>query len=301
MRIIGDVPIFAAHDSADVWTHPTLFKLDVDGKARFMAGVPPDYFSKTGQVWENPVYDWPRMKADGFRWWIARIRAVLEMVDLVRIDHFRGFAAYWEIPGGHLTAEHGRWVPGPGIALFDALRSALGDLPLVAEDLGTITPDVDALREACGIPGSRVLQFGFSDNPESEHLPHNYPRDVVAYTGTHDNDTIVGWLHSRPPAGAADKEAEQVRRDREFALKYVHCRAPEEMHWDCVRAISASVAQTVIVPLQDVLGLGSEGRMNVPGTRVGNWTWRFRAGSLTDSIGQRLREITRIYGRLPGR
>ena len=299
VRILGDVPIFVAHDSADVWTHPAQFKLDAAGAPRVMAGVPPDYFSSTGQVWENPVYDWERMKADGFSWWIARIRAALEMVDVARIDHFRGFQACWEIPGGDQTAERGQWVPAPGRELFEALREAVGDLPLVAEDLGTITPDVDALRDACGFPGTRVLQFAFSEGSSGRDLPHNYPRNVVAYTGTHDNNTVVGWLGSRAGVDSTRSE-EQVRRECELALKYVGCRDRSEIHWDFIRAVFASVAHTAIVPIQDVLGLGSEARMNVPGTRTGNWAWRLRPGSISDEACARLREMTELYGRLPG-
>jgi 4-alpha-glucanotransferase len=298
IRILGDVPIFVAHDSADVWTLPAQFKLASDGSPRVMAGVPPDYFSPTGQVWENPVYDWDRMKADGFPWWIARIRTTLELVDVARIDHFRGFLAYWEIPGGDRTAERGQWVPAPGRELFEALRLALGDLPLVAEDLGTITPDVDALRDACGFPGTRVLQFAFAEDSTGRDLPHNYPRNVVAYTGTHDNNTVVGWLGSRAGEDSTRSE-EQVRRECELALKYVGCRDRNEIHWDFIRAIFASVAHTAIVPIQDVLGLGSEARMNVPGTRTGNWAWRLRPGSISDEACARLREMTELHGRLP--
>jgi len=298
VRILGDVPIFVAHDSADVWTHSSQFKLDASGAPRVMAGVPPDYFSPTGQVWENPVYDWDRIQADGFPWWIARIRATLEMVDVARIDHFRGFLADWEIPGGDPTAERGQWVPAPGRELFEALRQALGDLPLVAEDLGTITPDVDALRDACGFPGTRVLQFAFSENSSGRDLPHNYPRNVVAYTGTHDNNTVVGWLGSRAGVDSTRSE-EQVRRECELALEYVGCHDRNEIHWDFIRAVFASVAHTAIVPMQDVLGLGSEARMNVPGTRTGNWAWRLRPGSIPDEACARLREMTGLYGRLP--
>ena len=299
IRIFGDVPIFVAHDSADVWTHPDQFKLDARGAPRVMAGVPPDYFSSTGQIWENPVYDWDRMKADGFPWWIARIRAALDMVDVARVDHFRGFLASWEIPGGDPTAERGQWVTAPGRELFEALRAALGDLPLVAEDLGTITPDVDALREACGFPGTRVLQFAFSEDSTGRDLPHNYPRNVVAYTGTHDNNTVVGWIGSRAGVDSTRSE-EQVRRECELALKYVGCRDRKEIHWDFIRAVFASAAHTAIVPIQDVLGMGPESRMNVPGTRTGNWAWRLRPGSISDEACARLREMTELYGRLPG-
>jgi 4-alpha-glucanotransferase len=296
LRIIGDVPIFVAHDSADVWTNPEQFKLAQDGLPTVVAGVPPDYFSATGQYWGNPIYDWDRMKADGFKWWIERVRATLQMVDVARIDHFRGFAACWEIPGGHKTAERGQWVPAPGRELFTALANELGELPIIAEDLGVITPEVDQLRDDFGFPGMRVLQFAFGGDADDIHLPHNYHRNVVAYTGTHDNDTTVGWFHAG--AGAASTRTEnEINSEREFCKKYLHTSAAQ-IEWDFIRAVLSSVANTAIIPLQDVLGAGSEGRMNLPNSNEGNWSWRFAAGELTDDRRERLRSLSATYGRI---
>ena len=296
IRIIGDFPIFVAHDSADVWTNPELFKLDSHGKPIVVAGVPPDYFSATGQLWGNPLYDWERMKATGFKWWIERVRAVFELVDIARVDHFRGFAASWEIPGGDKTAERGKWVETPGRELFDSIRAALGELPIIAEDLGVITDDVIALREAFGFPGMRVLQFGFGGDPKtSVDLPHNYVRNVVAYTGTHDNDTAVGWFNSVPGEGSM-RTAQQIEEQRQFCLSYLDTN-DDEIHWDFIRAVWGSVADRAIAPLQDVLGLGSEARMNLPNSTQGNWSWRFESGMLTAQIAQRLKELNRLYGR----
>lgn len=295
IRIIGDAPIFVASDSADVWTHPEMFKLDRERRALVVAGVPPDYFSRTGQLWGNPIYDWQAMRATGFRWWIERLRATLRMVDLLRIDHFRGFAACWEIPAGDKTAERGRWVEVPGRELFAALRGSLGELPIIAEDLGVITPDVEALRDGFGFPGMRVLQFAFSGDSKTIDLPHNYIHNCVAYTGTHDNDTAVGWFRSKAGAGST-RDAEQIARERAYCLEYLHSNG-KKIHWDFIRAAWASVANTAIVPLQDVLGLDSRARMNLPASEKGNWRWRFRAGALTKKIGDRLGELTSLYGR----
>lgn len=295
IKLIGDIPIFVAQDSADVWTHPDLFKLDSNGIPTVVAGVPPDYFSETGQLWGNPVYDWERMKADGFKWWIERVRATLRIVDIARIDHFRGFAAGWEIPGGDKTAERGRWVEAPGRELFAAIKEALGELPIIAEDLGVITPDVEKLRDDFELPGMRVLQFAFSGGPKIIHLPHNYHQNVVAYTATHDNDTTVGWFHSVAGAGSTRTEAE-IKTERDFCRKYLNTTG-DEIHWDFIRAVLGSVANTAITPLQDVLGIGSEGRMNLPNSTEGNWSWRFAAGDLTEMQGERLRELAETYGR----
>jgi 4-alpha-glucanotransferase len=295
ISLIGDVPIFAAHDSADVWTNPEQFKLDQNGTPIVAAGVPPDYFSATGQFWGNPIYDWARMLEDGFKWWIERVRAILRIVDIARIDHFRGFAACWEIPGRDATAERGRWVEVPGRELFNSIRKVLGELPIIAEDLGVITPDVEALRDELGFPGMRVLQFAFSSDQNNIDLPHNYRHDVVVYTGTHDNDTTVGWFNSAPGAGTT-RTAEQITGEREFCLKYLHTGGAE-IHWDFIRAVLASVADTAILPLQDLLGLGTEARMNLPNSMEGNWTWRFRDEALTDELGERLRDLTETYGR----
>lgn len=295
IKLVGDIPIFVAHDSADVWTNPDQFKLNEDGTPIVVAGVPPDYFSTTGQLWGNPLYDWERMRADGFKWWIERVQATLETYDIARIDHFRGFAACWEIPGGDTTAEHGRWVEAPGRELFTVIRDALGEVPIIAEDLGVITPDVEALRDDFGFPGMRILQFGFSSDTKSIDLPHNYHKSVVVYTGTHDNDTAVGWFSSVAGEGST-RDAQQIEREREFCLEYLNTDG-KEIHWNFIRAVLASVANTAVVPLQDVLGLGTAARMNLPNSTEGNWVWRYKAGALTKEIGTRLKELTELYGR----
>jgi len=298
IKIIGDIPIFVAHDSADVWANPHLFKLDERGRPRFVAGVPPDYFSRTGQLWGNPIYDWDRMRAEAFGWWVERARAMLSLVDVIRVDHFRGFAAYWEIPGGDQTAERGRWVFAPGRELFQAIKAELGALPIIAEDLGFITPDVIELRDEFGFPGMRILQFGFSSDATSKDLPHNYVRNTVVYTGTHDNDTAVGWFRSQPGGGSSVRSAEQIERERQFSLAYLATDG-REINWDFIRAVYASVGDTALVPLQDALGLGSEARMNIPATMSGNWSWRFQDGALTDDLAARLRRLAELYGRHP--
>ena len=297
VRVVGDVPIFVAHDSADVWTNPDQFKLNPDGTPIVVAGVPPDYFSQTGQYWGNPIFNWQRMLSDGFKWWIERVRATLQMVDIARIDHFRGFAACWEIPGGDTTAERGRWVEAPGRELFDAIRNALGELPIIAEDLGVITPDVEKLRDDFGFPGMRVLQFAFSSDPKNIDLPHNYRRNVAAYTGTHDNDTTVGWFNSVAGEGST-RSAKQIEGEREFCMKYLKTDG-QEIHWDFIRALFASVADTAIIPMQDVLGLGTEARMNLPNSTAGNWRWRFREDALTVELAERLKDVSKLYGRTP--
>lgn len=287
VRIVGDIPIFVAYDSADAWAHPDLFYFDRDGAPTVIAGVPPDYFSVTGQRWGNPLYRWDVMAARGYAWWIERVRHTLATVDLVRIDHFRGFAAYWEIPASEPTAVKGRWVRGPGQALFDALREALGELPVIAEDLGVITPDVEALRDANGLPGMKVLQFAFGADASDPYLPHNYPHHCVVYTGTHDNDTTLGWYAKAP----------EVERD--LVRRYL-ARDDANLAWDLVRLAQASVADMAIAPLQDALGLGSEARMNTPGTASGNWSWRFRWEDVPYWLAPQLREMADLYGRLPG-
>jgi 4-alpha-glucanotransferase len=297
IQIVGDVPIFVAHDSADVWTNPDQFKLNSDGSPMVVAGVPPDYFSKTGQYWGNPIFKWDRMLADGFKWWIERVRATLQLVDIARIDHFRGFAACWEIPGGDQTAERGRWVEAPGKELFKAIREALGELPIIAEDLGVITPDVEKLRDDFGFPGMRILQFAFSSDTKNIDLPHNYHQNVVVYTGTHDNDTTVGWFDSVAGEGST-RTAEQIECERSFCMKYLRTDG-QRIHWDFIHAVLASVANTAIVPLQDVLGLGSEARMNLPNSTSGNWRWRFNEKDLTNELASELRELTSLYGRMP--
>lgn len=284
IRIIGDIPIFVSSDSADVWANPQLFCLDRDRRPSVVAGVPPDYFSATGQLWGNPLYNWEALAATGYGWWISRLRATLEVVDLIRLDHFRGFEAYWEIPAGAPTAVHGRWVRGPGIALLESLRKALDGLPLIAEDLGLITPEVEALRDAFELPGMRILQFAFGDSPDNPYLPHNYTRRTVAYTGTHDNDTTRGWY-----ASISEKERDQVRR-------YL-ARDGGDIAWDLLRLAWSSVADFAIAPLQDVLNLGTEARMNLPGRPSGNWGWRFTPSQLTPWVLDRLAELTYLYGR----
>ena len=296
IKIIGDLPIFVAHDSADVWTNPEQFKLNRNGEPLVVAGVPPDYFSATGQLWGNPLYNWEHMLADGFQWWIKRVEATLKVVDIVRIDHFRGFAACWEIPGGDKTAERGKWVDAPGKELFTAIRRELGQLPIIAEDLGVITPDVVELRDSFGFPGMRILQFAFGGDTKNIDLPHNYEKNVVAYTGTHDNDTTLGWFQSVAGEGST-RTATQVQAEREFCLQYLNADG-REINWDFIRTLFASVANTAVVPLQDVLGLGTEARMNLPNSTSGNWSWRFRKGDLTEALAQRLLKLMRLYGRL---
>jgi 4-alpha-glucanotransferase len=284
IRIMGDLAIFIAHDSADVWAHRELFYLDDDGRPTVVAGVPPDYFSKTGQRWGNPIYRWDVLAEDGYAWWVERVRQALQLEDILRLDHFRGFEAYWEIPGDAETAVSGRWAPGPGEALFAAIRQAIGDVPFVAEDLGVITPDVVALRKRLKFPGMRVLQFAFSADTSNEFLPHNYTRNTVVYTGTHDNDTTRGWFDSL-------KKEQQQR-----AMDYLH-GDKQHIVWDMIRAAEASVARTAILPLQDPLELGSAARMNFPSTTTHNWTWRCPPELLTPAVAARLAELATLYGR----
>jgi len=284
VKIIGDVPIFVALDSCDVWREPSQFKLNADGKPSVVSGVPPDYFSKTGQLWGNPIYDWEQMREDNFRWWIARLRFVFQTVDVVRIDHFRGFEACWEVPGADKTAVNGRWVSAPGAELFSAVRHALGDRAMMAEDLGVITPEVEHLRDSNNFPGMKILLFAFGGDARNPYLPHNFARNAVVYTGNHDNDTVAGWF------AAANK------REREFCLKYLHSDG-REIHWDFIRAALASAADTAIVPMQDVLGLGNEGRMNLPATNSGNWNWRCREKDFSKATAEKLNHLTEIYGR----
>lgn len=300
IKIIGDIPIFVAHDSADVWSHPELFHLDREGHPTKVAGVPPDYFSETGQLWGNPIYRWDVMESTGYRWWLDRIKSALQLVDIIRLDHFRGFEAYWAVPAGEPTAAEGKWEPGPGRKLFEAIRSNLGDLPIIAEDLGFITAAVDELRDALGFPGMRILQFAFGTDPQADSFrPYNFPRDCVVYTGTHDNDTTVGWFHGAG-TGESTRSASEVDEERRFLLDYLGTDG-KEINWDFIRLAWASVARTAIVPLQDVLGLGSEARMNVPARESGNWAWRFRASDLTKELRSRLARLTDTYGRNPRR
>jgi 4-alpha-glucanotransferase len=286
ISLIGDLPIFVAHDSADVWAHPELFYLDETGRPTVVSGVPPDYFSVTGQRWGNPLYRWDVLAQTGFAWWIERFRAVLSFVDMVRLDHFRGFAGYWEIPATEETAVNGRWLPGPGADLFKALRKALGRVPIIAEDLGVITPDVVALRKQFSFPCMRVLQFAFSSDATNEHLPHNFERQTLVYTGTHDNDTTVGWYRTR---GAPEQHT--VR-------EYLGSDG-QNIHLDLIRLALSSVADFAIVPMQDLLGQGSEARMNTPGQASGNWAWRYRSELLMEWHRDWLARLTRLYNRVP--
>ena len=297
IRLMGDLPIYVAHDSADVWANRELFQLHPDGTPRVQAGVPPDYFSETGQLWGNPLYDWTRMAADGFQWWTSRVHAALHWFDLIRLDHFRGFAAYWEVPGDAHTAVSGRWVDGPGAALFHAMTRALGPLPIIAENLGVITPDVETLREAFQYPGMAILQFAFTD-PASSFLPHRHARHLVVYTGTHDNDTTWGWWHEGS-AEDSPRSREVVARERVFAQQYLNTTG-EAMHWVLIRAALSSVADTALIPMQDVLGLGSEARMNLPGRPEGNWRFRFTWDQVTPAVTRWLHEWISLYGRAAG-
>jgi 4-alpha-glucanotransferase len=296
IRIMGDIPIYVAHDSADVWAHREMFQLDENGKPTVVAGVPPDYFSATGQLWGNPIYRWGVLTRSGHRWWVDRFRASLKLFDMVRLDHFRGFEAYWEIPADATTAVEGKWVKGPGRDLFEVLQRELNELPVVAENLGVITPEVERLRQEFGFPGMSLLQFAFGNDPQGPSFrPHNYTRELIAYTGGHDNDTTVGWWTSTG-IGESTRTAEDIRKEREFTRSYLGFE-DEPIHWVFIRAVMASVAAIAIVPLQDVLGLGSEARMNLPGTVSGNWKWRYRTSALTGEIKAKLKQLTRNYDR----
>jgi 4-alpha-glucanotransferase len=297
--LMGDLPIFVAHDSADVWQNRDLFRLDAAGMPTVVAGVPPDYFSKTGQLWGNPLYRWSRMRKNKYAWWVARFATALERFDAVRLDHFIGFHRHWQVPGGAATAETGKYVPGPGIDLFRAVRKGLGSLPLVAEDLGNVTPEVKALRDKLELPGIKILQFAFGSDPSApDFLPHNYSRRAVVYTGTHDNDTTVGWWNERP-GGGSTRSWDQIQTERETALHYLGTDG-KTIHWDMIRMVMLSVANIAIIPAQDLLGLGSEARMNRPGVGEGNWEWRVPPGALGGAVAQRLTELTRTYGRSRG-
>jgi 4-alpha-glucanotransferase len=294
--LIGDVPIFVAHDSADVWQRPDVFFLDEEGEPTVVAGCPPDYFSRTGQRWGNPLYRWRRLRRSGYAWWIERLRRTLARFDVVRIDHFIGFQRYWRIPASCPTAVDGKWMKGPGADFFRAARAALGDLPVIAEDLGAVTPAVFALRDRFRLPGIKILQFAFGDDPNAaSFLPHNHPRRGVVYTGTHDNDTTVGWFHDQG-GGWSTRTPAQTEAERAAALRYSGTSG-EEIHWDMIRLALASVADLAIIPVQDVLGLGTEARMNRPGTASGNWAWRVGSGALTAAHARRLRGLSETYGR----
>lgn len=286
IRIIGDLPIYVAHDSADVWAHPELFCLHpATGDATLVAGVPPDYFSATGQLWGNPIYNWYYNRKENYQWWIKRFRRLLELVDCVRIDHFRGFEAYWAVPGTEKTAINGRWITGPRADFFKVLEDKLGPVSIIAEDLGVITDQVEALRDKFQFPGMKILQFAFGSGSGNPYLPHAYPRNCVVYTGTHDNDTTYGWFKLLP------------EHEQKAVEHYVGRIDPHEIHWDLIRVALSSVADWAIIPLQDLLGLGSEHRMNTPGKGEGNWGWRYKWDDLTKEMSHRLRNLTETYGR----
>lgn len=284
IHIIGDIPIFVAYDSSDVWGNRELFYLDDEGNLTFVAGVPPDYFSATGQLWGNPLFRWDVLAQQGYAWWIKRVHSALVLFDIVRLDHFRGFAAYWEIPAGEDTAINGRWAPGPGAALFSALEQALGPLPIIAEDLGVITPDVEELRDQFGFPGMKVLQFGFGGTGTDPYLPHNHIQRCIVYSGTHDNDTTVGWWQTCS------------QEERSFTQLYLG-RDGSDISWDLIRVAFASVADTAVVPLQDTMSLGTEARMNLPGRLGGNWSWRYTPDMLRPEIAERLALLSHLYAR----
>jgi 4-alpha-glucanotransferase len=287
IKIIGDIPIFVAHDSADVWANIELFYMDEECNPTVVAGVPPDYFSPTGQLWGNPLYRWDVHAASGYAWWLNRFKAVLEFVDIVRLDHFRGFAGYWEVPAGNETAEIGKWVPGPGIPFLQAVQDSLGELPIIAEDLGVITPDVIELRDTFKLPGMKVLQFAWLTDPTDQFMPHNYSVNCVVYTGTHDNDTVRGWFSVIPEA------------ERDFCRRYLGVSG-RDLAWDMIRTAWATVGMMSLAPMQDLLDLGSKARMNFPGRPSGNWSWRMPEIALTDALCDRLHDMNYLYGRLKG-
>jgi 4-alpha-glucanotransferase len=289
IAIFGDIPIYVAHDSADVWAHSEIFRLDeATGEPALMAGVPPDYFSATGQLWGNPVYNWEQLEKTNFQWWIKRVEGTLECVDIIRIDHFRGFEAYWAVPQGETTAMKGKWLQAPGAKFFELLKENLGELPIVAEDLGVITPEVEALRDKFEFPGMKILHFAFDSDRSNAFIPYNYTnRNCVVYTGTHDNDTTVGWFNVR------DVEA-QAR-----VIDYLGCLCHDGIHWGLIRLAMSSVANTAIFPFQDILGLGTETKMNTPSTVEGNWSWRCRQEAFNQELSGRLQYLTYLYGRMP--
>lgn len=291
VKLVGDVPIFVAHDSADVWANRTLFYLDDLGNPTVIAGVPPDYFSETGQRWGNPLYNWEAMAKDGYSWWIRRFKAALKQVDLVRIDHFRGFEAYWEVPASEATAVRGQWVPGPGIPFFKVIEAALGHLPIIAEDLGVITAGVEAMRDNLELPGMKVLQFAWGNLPEANlFLPHHHIPNSVVYSGTHDNNTTIGWWNS---------EETDLHIHHHLQLYVNHDIT--EPNWELIRLAEASTSHIAVVPMQDVLSLGAEARMNTPGLPSGNWSWRMVEENFADVAARdRLRDLTLLYGRAHG-
>jgi 4-alpha-glucanotransferase len=295
IRIVGDIPIYVAHDSADVWSNRQFFLLDGRGRPSMVAGVPPDYFSATGQLWGNPIYNWPLLKQTGYQWWVERMRSALRLYDIVRIDHFRGFEAYWEVAADETTATRGRWVKGPGRDLFSVLRAELGELPVIAENLGVITPEVEAIRHEFGLPGMAILQFAFGTDPQAPSFkPHNYVRDLVAYTGTHDNDTVVGWWTSG--GGDSTRTSADIAKEHAYARAYLGFK-DDPIHWVLIRGILSSVAGIAVAPMQDLLGLGSEARMNLPGKSSGYWKWRMKPGAASEEIAAKLKEMVMLYDR----
>lgn len=289
IKIFGDIPIYVAHDSVDVWANREIFQLDPKtNEAASMAGVPPDYFSATGQLWGNPVYNWKKLQETNFQWWVQRIEGMLDYVDIMRIDHFRAFEAYWAVPQGETTAMKGKWVEAPGEAFFKVLKEDLGELPIVAEDLGVITPEVEALRDKFAFPGMKILQFAFDSDRANPFLPFNFNnRNCVVYTGTHDNNTTIGWFESRSP------------EDNQRVIDYLGCICPEGIHWSLIRLAMGSVANLSIFPIQDVFGLGANAKMNLPGTVEDNWSWRYRSEALCQEFIDRLNHLTYLYGRQP--
>ena len=285
IKIIGDIPIFVAVDSSDAWANPEIFLFDPELKPVKVAGVPPDYFSATGQLWGNPLYDWDKLKELNYKWWVDRVKANLSTCDIIRIDHFRGFDEYWAVPYGDKTAENGTWCPGPRTDLFNTIKNELGELPIIAEDLGTMTQGVIDLREATGFPGMKILGFAFDSKEENDYLPHTYTKNCVVYTGTHDNDTLIGWFTK------ANED------DKQFARNYLNSRSDNEIHWDAIRGAWSSVASMAIAPIQDFLGLGSEARINTPGVAAGNWQWRLKDGVLTNELAERIAKLTKVYSR----
>ena len=291
IRIFGDLPIYVAQDSADVWANRHLFTLREDGYPTTIAGVPPDYFSETGQRWGNPLYRWESMKATGYSWWTSRMARILELVDLVRLDHFRGFEAYWEVPATEETAINGQWKQGPGADLFETLERNLGEVPLIAENLGVITDGVTSLMHRFGFPGMAILQFAFDSDESNEFLPHNYAEALVAYTGTHDNDTLMGWWTDT----ASTQDAEQIARAKAYCADYLGLDEGDQarqLPWSAIEALMRSVARFVVTPVQDLLGLGADARMNTPGTTDGNWSWRLSPEALDADVGARLARLT---------
>lgn len=299
IRLLGDVPIYVAHDGADVWAHRELFHVDRAGRRRVVAGVPPDAFSATGQLWGNPLYRWSALDKSGYAWWIARLALTLSRFDAVRLDHFIGFRRYWEVKAGARTAQRGRFVQVPGERFLTAVESALHGLPFVAEDLGIMTDEVRTLRDRYGLPGMRVLQFAFDDAGPNDYQPHRYPRHAVAYTGTHDNDTAVGWFNERAPRGDR-KRARELSERRRRVRDYLGSDG-REIHWDMIRAALMSVAGTAVFPMQDLLGLGSAARMNTPGTSRDNWSWRVEQAALAPDVAERMAALCEIYERTPER